>query len=61
MGDSRGADGSAAIHNSKWRSVHDDTGERVNNPECRVAILSLDQLRVWAPKILLVAADEVIE
>ena len=33
--------------------------ERVNNPECRVAILSLDQLRVWVPQILLVAVDEV--
>ena len=35
--------------------------ERVNNPECRVAILSLDQLRVWVPQILLVAVDEVIK
>jgi hypothetical protein len=34
--------------------------ERVNNPECRVAILSLDQLRVWVPH-LLVAVDEVIK
>jgi hypothetical protein len=33
--------------------------ERVNNPECRVAILSLDQLRVRVPH-LLVAVDEVI-